>query len=72
MKGLFLNCTLKPSPAVSNTQALADRALATIEGLGCQTETVRVVDHDVRFGVTNDEGAGDEWPRRPSGRFSFR
>ena len=23
---------------------------------------VRVVDHDVRFGVSTDEGDGDEWP----------
>lgn len=62
MKALFLNCTLKPTPAVSNTQALADRVLGILEELGCETETVRVVDHDVRFGVTNDEGDGDEWP----------
>jgi multimeric flavodoxin WrbA len=25
-------------------------------------EVVRVVDHDVRFGVSTDEGDGDEWP----------
>jgi multimeric flavodoxin WrbA len=25
-------------------------------------ETVRVVDHDVKAGVENDMGAGDEWP----------
>ena len=24
---------------------------------------VRVVDHGVRFGVSNDEGGGDEWPQ---------
>jgi hypothetical protein len=28
---------------------------------------VRVVDHDVRFGVTTDEGDGDEWPRSGGG-----
>jgi multimeric flavodoxin WrbA len=62
LKVLFLNCTLKKSPEVSNTQALADRVLETLEGLNCETETVRVVDYDVRFGVTNDEGNGDQWP----------
>ena len=25
-------------------------------------EVVRVADHDVRFGVSTDEGDGDEWP----------
>ncbi len=25
-------------------------------------ELIRVVDHDVRFGVSTDEGDGDEWP----------
>ncbi len=59
---LFLNCTLRKSPAVSNTQALGDRVLGILESLGCATETVRVVDHDVCFGVSNDEGGGDEWP----------
>ncbi|MEA2278938.1 MAG: hypothetical protein QOC78_3898 [Solirubrobacteraceae bacterium] len=62
IKALFLNCTLKPSPEVSNTQALGDRVLEIIASLGCETETVRVVDHRVPFGVTNDEGDGDEWP----------
>lgn len=26
-------------------------------------EVIRVVDHDVRFGVSTDEGDGDEWPQ---------
>jgi len=62
LKALFLNCTLKPSPEVSNTQALADRVLGHLHDLDCEAETVRVVDHNVKFGVTNDEGDGDEWP----------
>ena len=62
LHALFLNCTLKASPAVSNTQALGDRVLGIIEDLGVTTETIRVVDHPVRFGVTSDEGDGDGWP----------
>lgn len=27
------------------------------------TEIIRVIDHDVRPGVSSDEGAGDEWPQ---------
>ena len=59
---LVLNCTLKPSPAESNTEALARVVMDALEGNGVTTEIVRVVDHDVRPGVSSDEGDGDEWP----------
>ena len=62
LKALFLNCTLKPTPQVSNTQALVDKVAAIMRDLGVETETVRVVDHRVPFGVASDQGAGDEWP----------
>ena len=62
LRAVFLNCTLKPSPAVSNTQALVDHVIEHYESLGVTSATVRVVDHHVRFGVSNDEGDGDEWP----------
>ncbi|MDP9294612.1 MAG: NAD(P)H-dependent oxidoreductase [Actinomycetota bacterium] len=62
LKAVLLNCTLKKSPAVSNTQALMDRVIGILEGLEVECETVRVVDYDVRFGVSSDEGDGDQWP----------
>jgi len=62
MHALFLNCTLKRSPEQSNTQALIDKVARLMRELGVETETLRVVDHDVRFGVTSDEGDGDGWP----------
>ena len=62
MKALFLNCTLKKSPQVSNTRALVDKAVAIFKELGVESEVVRVVDHKVAFGVSSDEGEGDEWP----------
>jgi multimeric flavodoxin WrbA len=63
LKALFLNCTLKKSPAESNTQALMDYVIGIMEQLDTDCETVRVVDHHVPFGVTSDEGDGDEWPK---------
>jgi multimeric flavodoxin WrbA len=30
--------------------------------LGVDCEVIRVVDHNVLFGVSSDEGRGDEWP----------
>jgi multimeric flavodoxin WrbA len=57
-----LNCTLKPSPSESSTAALLDHIVKDLEQFGATGRTERVVDHDVRFGVTSDEGDGDGWP----------
>ena len=62
MKSVILNCTLKPSPDASNTEALARVVIEALEAEDVTTETVRVVDNDVRPGVENDMGDGDEWP----------
>lgn len=63
LKALILNCTLKPSPAVSNTGALIAHAVDEYKKLGVETEEIRVRDYDIKFGVSNDEGNGDEWPK---------
>ena len=63
LKAVLLNCTLKKSPAVSNTQALMDIVIGMLEEQDVECETVRVVDYNVPFGVTSDEGEGDEWPK---------
>ena len=61
-KALFLNCTLKPSPDTSNTEALAQVVADELAKHDVESEFVRVVDHDVKPGVENDMGEGDEWP----------
>jgi multimeric flavodoxin WrbA len=62
MRALVLSCTLKPSPAASNTEALARVVMDALESEEVTTELVRVVDHDVKPGVENDMGDGDAWP----------
>jgi multimeric flavodoxin WrbA len=62
MKALVLNCTLKPSPATSNTEALARVLTDAFSEADVETEMIRVVDYDVRPGVSSDEGDGDDWP----------
>ncbi|HYI38601.1 MAG TPA: NAD(P)H-dependent oxidoreductase [Thermoleophilaceae bacterium] len=62
-KALFLNCTLKPSPATSNTEALAQVVADELAKHDVESEFVRVVDHDVKPGVENDMGDGDGWPQ---------
>lgn len=64
LQALFLNCTLKKSPEPSNTRALIDKVAAHMQSLGAETEVVRVVDYDVRFGVTSEAvDDGDAWPK---------
>ncbi|MEW2144674.1 NAD(P)H-dependent oxidoreductase [Micromonospora vinacea] len=62
IRALVLNCTLKPSPTPSSAEQLGREVLAELAGQGVEGELVRVVDHDVRFGVSTDEGDGDGWP----------
>jgi multimeric flavodoxin WrbA len=62
MRAVALNCTLKPSPAESNTEALAQVVLDHLASQGVETEMIRVVDQNVLPGVTSDEGEGDAWP----------
>jgi multimeric flavodoxin WrbA len=62
LTALALSCTLKPSPSESSTDLLCRQVLDALSGHGVEGSLVRVVDHDVRPGVTSDEGDGDEWP----------
>lgn len=63
LRALALNCTLKPSPAESSCQLLIDDLLEQLAQHGVEeAETVRVVDHDIKPGVTSDEDEGDAWP----------
>ncbi|MFD9484432.1 flavodoxin family protein [Streptomyces sp. NPDC059991] len=66
LRALYVNCTLKRSPEVSNTEGLIDRSRAVLEGNGVATEVIRAVDHDIATGVWPDMTAhgwaGDAWP----------
>jgi multimeric flavodoxin WrbA len=63
LRALVLVCTLKPSPSDSSSSLLGTQVLRELEKHEVTGEVVRVVDHQVRFGVTTDEGDGDEWPQ---------
>ncbi|WP_329396506.1 flavodoxin family protein [Streptomyces melanogenes] len=66
LRALYVNCTLKRSPEVSNTEGLIDRSRAVMEGNGVRTEVIRAVDHDIATGVWPDMTAhgwaSDDWP----------
>ena len=66
LRAIFLNCTLKPSPAVSHTEGLSTRSQEVMERLGVTVENERVVDWDLPPGVLPDMSDGgasrDAWP----------
>lgn len=62
MRAVVLNCTLKPSPQTSSTEALAQVVIAELEKGGAEVDLIRLVDLDIKPGVSADEGDGDQWP----------
>ncbi len=66
IKAVFLNCTLKRSPEVSNTEGLMRVAIAIMEKNGVAVDLIRATDHDIAYGVypdmTEHGWARDEWP----------
>lgn len=62
-RAVFLNCTLKPSPAVSHTEGLIRKVIEWFDRMDVRSEIIRVVDYNVPTGVSSDEGDGDEWPK---------
>ncbi len=62
LRALALVCSLKPSPAPSSSQLLAEQVLEQPSGHGVEGTVVRVVDHNVLPGVEADMGEGDAWP----------
>ena len=62
LRALALVCSLKPSPAPSSSQLLAEQVLEQLSGHGVEGTVVRVVDHNVLPGVEADMGEGDAWP----------
>jgi multimeric flavodoxin WrbA len=62
LRALVLVCSLKKSPTPSSSERLGREVLAALADHDVDGDVVRVVDHDVRFGVSTDEGDGDAWP----------
>ncbi len=67
LRVIFLNCTLKKSPEMSHTEGLWQICKAIFEKNGVQVDEVRVIDHQVAFGVWGDMTEHgyerDDWPQ---------
>ncbi|WP_276119469.1 flavodoxin family protein [Pararhizobium qamdonense] len=64
LKALALNGTLKSSSSTekSSTAHMLDLIAAEFRKYDVSTDTIWLADHDIKPGVTSDEGDGDAWP----------
>jgi multimeric flavodoxin WrbA len=66
LRAVFVNCTLKPSPEVSNTEGLAAVSQEIMRRQGVAVDIIRAVDHDIAPGVwldmTEHGWERDDWP----------
>jgi len=62
LTAVALVCSLKPSPAPSSSELIAEHVCEQLRVAGVKTESVRCVDYSISPGVEADMGDGDEWP----------
>jgi multimeric flavodoxin WrbA len=66
LRAIVVNCTLKPLPQLSNTDRLAQNAVAIMRAQGVVVDEVRAVDHVIPPGVQTDMTEHgferDDWP----------
>ena len=66
LKAVFVNCTLKRSPEVSNTEGLADLSMTIMRRTGVEVQLIRAIDHEIATGVwpdmTEHGWQRDDWP----------
>jgi multimeric flavodoxin WrbA len=64
LRAIGLNCTLKGGTEPSNTEAMMEDLIAEMrKHEEIDYEVVRLADFDVKPGVSEDEGDGDDWPQ---------
>ena len=59
---IAINCTLKSEGESSTDAMIGVLAKALAEHDVAISETIRIAAHDIKPGVTSDEGDGDAWP----------
>jgi multimeric flavodoxin WrbA len=66
LSALYINCTLKRSPELSNTEGLIELSADIMRRFGVDVGVVRAIDHDIATGVwpdmTEHGCESDEWP----------
>jgi len=63
LRAVGLVCSLKPSPAPSSSELIAEHVFEHMRQQRVECETVRCVDYAIAPGVETDMGGDDQWPR---------
>lgn len=63
LKAIFLNTSLKSTADPSHTEGFMEDVKVHFTGLGVESEIVRLADYNIAYGVEEDMGDGDEWPK---------
>ena len=63
LQAIALLCSLKPSPAPSSSELIAEHVFATLRDQNVDCDSVRCVDYAIAPGVEADMGDGDQWPQ---------
>lgn len=64
LSAIAINCTLKRSSGEpSSTDKMIGLIAGELKKRGVEIrDTIRIADHDIKVGVSSDEGDGDAWP----------
>jgi multimeric flavodoxin WrbA len=64
LKVIAFNCTLKSvrKKEESSTEVLIGQLMDALRDRGAKGDVIRAVDHNIKPGVTSDEGEDDDWP----------
>ncbi|MFD2673506.1 flavodoxin family protein [Marinicrinis sediminis] len=63
LKAVLLNCSLKKGNETSNTDALLQESVKIMQEKEVAITQIRVADYHIAYGISEDMGDGDEWPR---------
>ncbi len=62
LKAYGLNCSLKSGGKPSSTEALMEQLFQQLAKHDVEGEIERAANHNIKPGVSNDEGRDDDWP----------
>ena len=63
INALFLNCSLKSDGSKSHTMKLINRVAGVMREEGVEIEIINALDHNIGFGMEENTGKNDEWPK---------
>lgn len=62
LTAIFLNCTLKAGPEISNTEALIKESVKILSSLNISSELIRIKDYHIPAAMEMNVGPLDDWP----------